>query len=356
MLANRLGQRAVADLPIEDLLELHVPARDRIADDDELEIAGDVLRRVAGQRRDPLGREKVAHRRVDVLIGALDVEPLALQHRRERRHRRAADPDQVNLHSLSFASRRRPGRGRRSLDVDRRLAAGELTRPPILDDETRPASAITRAVTPNGSVIAGVTVWPEGKPITTGPGKSANSSAITARAVGSPDGSSHLGSSPMTTAEARASRPGLPQLRHHAIQPVRALADLVEKQHVARRRRESERRAERREELRQRPAEERAGRLPVSNRFEPGRRELAHRLAPAERGHERVRVVALRAAAQPAGEHRAVKRDDVAAEREERQHRRQIAVADERLAGAPAPRHGRAAAAPARCRSRRARR
>src|SRR5712692_6465870 len=49
-----------------------------------------------------------------------------------------------------------------------------------------------RALTPNGSVIAGVTVWPDGKPMTTGPGKSANSSAITARAVGSPDGSSHF--------------------------------------------------------------------------------------------------------------------------------------------------------------------
>jgi len=35
-------------------------------------VAGDVLGRVAGQRADPLRREKIAHRRVDVLIGTLD--------------------------------------------------------------------------------------------------------------------------------------------------------------------------------------------------------------------------------------------------------------------------------------------
>ena len=39
VLANRFGQRAVADLAIEHFLELGVAARDRVADDDEVEVA-----------------------------------------------------------------------------------------------------------------------------------------------------------------------------------------------------------------------------------------------------------------------------------------------------------------------------
>ncbi len=92
-------------------------------------------------------------------------------------------------------------------------------------------------------------------------GSPPSASAIAARAVGSPDGSSQPGSSPMTTAEARASRPAWPQLRDHAIQPIRPLADLLEEQHVSGRRREGERRPERRQQLRQRAAQQRAGAL-----------------------------------------------------------------------------------------------
>ena len=99
-------------------------------------------------------------------------------------------------------------------------------------------------------------------------------------AVGSPDGSSQRGSSPMTTALARREQAGLPQLRHHAIEPVRALADLVEEQDVAGRRVEGVRRAERRQQLRQRPAEQRA------RRPRPGRasRRPAAPARPSARG------------------------------------------------------------------------
>ena len=55
------------------------------------------------------------------------------------------------------------------------------------------------------------------------------------------------------------STPAQPQLRQHAVEPVRPLADLVEKQHVAGRRRERVRRAERRQQLRERAADQRPG-------------------------------------------------------------------------------------------------
>ena len=122
-------------------------------------------------------------------------------------------------------------------------------------------SAITRHVTPNGSVIAGPVVCPDGKPKTTGPGKSANRSAIDGargRLAGRLVAARQLADDDGAGAREQA---GLPQLRHHAIEPVRTLADFVEEQHVARRRIERERRAERRQQLRQRAAEQHAARL-----------------------------------------------------------------------------------------------
>src|SRR3954452_19864534 len=180
MFADRLGQRAIADLSVQRLLELGVAARNRVADDDQVEITGDVLRLISDERANPFRGEEVAHRRVHVLVRSLDVVPFPLQHRGERGHRRAAYADQMNrAHWTADSSMTRRGL----------------------------SPAMMRAVTPNGSVIAGPTVWPDGNPISTGPGKSANRSAITARAVGSPDGSSHRGSSPITTPDARAKRP-----------------------------------------------------------------------------------------------------------------------------------------------------
>src|SRR5205814_668642 len=69
-----------------------------VADDNEVEIARDVIRSVPGERRNAFGCEEVAHRRVDVLIRAANVVPFSLQHRGERRYGRAADADQVDLH------------------------------------------------------------------------------------------------------------------------------------------------------------------------------------------------------------------------------------------------------------------
>src|SRR5262249_61138168 len=122
-----------------------------------------------------------AYRRVPVLIGTSYIEALLLQHRGERRHRGPAHSDQVHTHHHSTADSSMISRGC--------------------------TSAITRQVTPNGSVTAGPIVWPDGNPNNTGPGKSLNKFRITERAVGVPDGSSQRGSWLMTTALAFARRP-----------------------------------------------------------------------------------------------------------------------------------------------------
>ena len=58
MIANRFRQRAVAQLSIEHRLELDIPARDRVADDHQIQRAGDVLGSVALENRNPFAPRK----------------------------------------------------------------------------------------------------------------------------------------------------------------------------------------------------------------------------------------------------------------------------------------------------------
>ena len=116
----------------------------------------------------------------------------------------------------------------------------------------------TRTLTPSGSVQHGPVVWPDGNPKSTGPGKSARQPRDRRRARStSPPGSSQPRISPNTSARARASTPLEPQLRQHAVDPVRPLVDVLEEQHAAVRRIERVRRPERRGQLRHRAAEQR---------------------------------------------------------------------------------------------------
>src|SRR5688572_10464431 len=179
MLAHSFGQRAVPRLSLEYGLELDIPARDRVAHDDQADLACDVLGAVAAQRADVLGREKRAHRRIHVLVRPLHVVPLLLQKRGQRRHRRSTNSDEMNRHSTP--------------------ASSIITRGwPF---------ATTRARTPNGRVTRGLRVCPDGKPWTTGPAKSFSRLASTDFAAIAPPGSSQSTKSPSTIADARPSTP-----------------------------------------------------------------------------------------------------------------------------------------------------
>ena len=195
MFAYRFRQRAVPHLAIEHRLEFGVPSGNRIADDHHIDLAGDVIGAVPSERSNPLRLEERAHRRIDVLVRPLHVVPLSLQQRSQSGHRCPAHTDEMNRHSTAASS-----------IINRGL--------PL---------AMRRAWTPNGSVTSGPDVWPDGKPYTTGPVEFLEQSASTARADGSPPGSSQSGISPSTNADAESRTPGQPQLRQHAIEPVRAL-------------------------------------------------------------------------------------------------------------------------------------
>ena len=161
---------------------------------------------VAVEGADAFGREEVAHRRVDALVGALHVEAALLEQRRERRHRGAADANQVDAF------------------IDRLSRDGGL-----LNDEPPAAPATTRARTPSGSVSAAPVVWPDGKPNDDRAGE-VGEQAATCRRRDRPPGSSQPGSSPNTIAadarEDAASRSCVQQ----PIEPVRPLADVLEEQ------------------------------------------------------------------------------------------------------------------------------
>ena len=96
VLANRFGQRAEANLAIEHLFELGVAARDCVADNHQVEIAGDMVGLISCERPDSLGGQEVAHRRVDVLVRPAHVEPSPLQHGGHCRHRGPADSDEMH--------------------------------------------------------------------------------------------------------------------------------------------------------------------------------------------------------------------------------------------------------------------
>jgi hypothetical protein len=96
VIADGFGQRAVGDLSIQDFLELRITAGDGVADDDEVEVAGDVLGAVAAPCFDAFGEQEIAHRRIDVLVRALNVAAFPLEHRRQGRGGGTADTDHVN--------------------------------------------------------------------------------------------------------------------------------------------------------------------------------------------------------------------------------------------------------------------
>ena len=79
VIAHGFGQRAVADLAIQDLFELGVAAGDRIADHHQVDVRADVLGAIALERGDALIAQEIAHRRIDVLVRSPDIVAAALE-------------------------------------------------------------------------------------------------------------------------------------------------------------------------------------------------------------------------------------------------------------------------------------
>src|SRR4051812_49991336 len=101
MFADRLGQRAIADLSVQRLLELSVAARNRVADDDQVEITGDVLRLISDERANPFRGEEVAHRRGPIPVPSPARGPLSPSHSPPPGPRPAPPPQPMTRCSLA---------------------------------------------------------------------------------------------------------------------------------------------------------------------------------------------------------------------------------------------------------------
>jgi len=92
---HRLGQREIEPLRVERRLEFRVAAFDRVADDEDGILRGQVLRLETGLDGNALFGKKSRHRRVDALIRAGDGVAFVAQHRRDRAHGGSADTQKV---------------------------------------------------------------------------------------------------------------------------------------------------------------------------------------------------------------------------------------------------------------------
>ena len=80
-LLEQFRQRAVGQLVVQHVLGFRVAARDGVADDDEVGLVRQVLLGVAGDHLDLAVRQERGHGRIDVLVGAGDLDAFFL-HRR----------------------------------------------------------------------------------------------------------------------------------------------------------------------------------------------------------------------------------------------------------------------------------
>ncbi len=92
-----LGEGTKRDALIEHGLQFHISAGDGVAHDHQVGARREVAFRIRLHDRDAQGLEQVRHGRIGGRIGTGDAIALGLQHAGKRRHRRAADADQVNV-------------------------------------------------------------------------------------------------------------------------------------------------------------------------------------------------------------------------------------------------------------------
>ena len=94
---QRLRQRVIEQLPVEDGFHFGIAAGHGIADDHEVGIGRDVLRTESFADRDPLSFEEGGHRRINIVIRSGDLDAAIAQRGSERAHRRAADASEMDF-------------------------------------------------------------------------------------------------------------------------------------------------------------------------------------------------------------------------------------------------------------------
>ena len=93
---EQFGQRAVMHFLLEHGFRFRVPARNGVADDDEVRFVPQVFFRETRHHSDAALRQKRGHGWIDILVRTRDLKSPFLHRRGHRGHRRAADTDEMN--------------------------------------------------------------------------------------------------------------------------------------------------------------------------------------------------------------------------------------------------------------------
>ena len=157
---------------------------------------------VAFEGADAFRRKEIAHRRVDALIRTLHIVAALFQEGGQRCHRRAADANEMHLHSTAASSM-----------ISRLDSAGDE---PGADAQRQSHSRAIHMAS--------------GKAKDDGAAKIRQRVRERASRRQQPLGSSHRGNVPSTIPRTCVNGPAQPQLREHAVEPVRPFCNVFEKQ------------------------------------------------------------------------------------------------------------------------------
>src|SRR5262245_26297059 len=96
-LTKGFGKGSVRNLEIENVLDLRIPPGKSGSHDHQVRFRFEVSKVETLGHGNLSLREKVAHGRIDPVVGSRDLVPLFLQHRRQRGHTGSTNPDEMNM-------------------------------------------------------------------------------------------------------------------------------------------------------------------------------------------------------------------------------------------------------------------
>ena len=92
-----LRQRIIKQFAVQHRLNLRIPPRHGIADDNKVRIVRNIFRPETVADRNPLALEESGHRRIHIVIRTRHFHPAIAQRRRQRAQGRAADAGEVDF-------------------------------------------------------------------------------------------------------------------------------------------------------------------------------------------------------------------------------------------------------------------
>jgi hypothetical protein len=94
---QRLGQRVIEQLAVEDRFDFGITAGHGIADDHKVGVGRNILRTESFADRDPLAFKEGGHRRINIVVRSRNLDTAIAQRGGQRSHRRAAHAGEMDF-------------------------------------------------------------------------------------------------------------------------------------------------------------------------------------------------------------------------------------------------------------------